>query len=132
MIIYTEKYTESEYQIQNNNSLYKIHQTYQNTRPSTHFFRNVSKHFNFPPNPKVQKTSFFILLYIYISSIIHILYILYIQYILYILYLYIYIYIYIYVHVQVSYTCRSLRTKNPKNIPKNPWYENCSHFWDIF
>ena len=31
MIIYTEKYTESESDIQNNNLLYKIHQQHQNT-----------------------------------------------------------------------------------------------------
>ena len=24
------------------------------------------------------------------------------------------------------------RTQDPKNIPKSPRYENCSHFWDIF
>ena len=30
------------------------------------------------------------------------------------------------------YQYEPFRTNNPKNIPQNISYENCSHFWDIF
>ena len=43
MIIYTEKYTESDKRIRNNNLLYKIHHKYQNTFQRIPFFRNKSK-----------------------------------------------------------------------------------------
>ena len=34
---------------------------------------------------------------------------------------------------KVPYIYRGpFRTQNPKHIPPNSSYENCSHFWDIF
>jgi hypothetical protein len=53
-------------------------------------------------------------------------------------YIFFYIYIYIYIYTRI-YKARMLDRvaceppyKNPKNIPPNVSYENCSHFWDLF
>ena len=70
MFLYTEKYTESEYDIQDNNLLYKIHQKHQNTYEQTQIARNFRKQSdNFE---KLKKKSTFYLI-VYINSIIHIL-----------------------------------------------------------
>ena len=55
MFPYTVKYTESDSDIQNNNSLYKIDQTCQNTFDFILFFENVGKF------RKRQKTYFYLL-----------------------------------------------------------------------
>ena len=60
MLIYTEKYTESESDIQNNNLLYKIDQNIQKTFDILDKIGNIEK---------TSKTTL-----IYIDSIIHILY----------------------------------------------------------
>ena len=78
MVIYTDKYTESDKRIQNNNLLYKIHQQSQNIF-EIFYFSNISETI-------YQKTSIFYFS-ICINSIIHILYILYIAYILNVLYI---------------------------------------------
>ena len=55
MAAYTEKYTESEFDIQNNDLLYKTHQKHQNT---FEILENIEKH------RKHQKFQNFILLYL--------------------------------------------------------------------
>ena len=68
MIIYTEKYTESEYDIQNDNLKYKIHQKCRNIFEGIVFSK-------FSKNRKTKKKEQFTIFFItYISSIIHILY----------------------------------------------------------
>ena len=62
MIIYTEKYTESNTRIKNNNLLYKTHQRHQNTFRGFDIFRTES-----------NKSNFYFIIYQF--SIIHILYI---------------------------------------------------------
>ena len=81
MFLYRVKYTEPEYDIQNNDLFYKIDQTHQNT---FYLLKNINC------------SSFFIV--IYINCIIHILKLLDLWVALSFLYFYIYIYIY--------YTCR--------------------------
>ena len=44
MFLYRVKYTDSEYDIQNNDLLYRIDQTCQNTFELLEFFENVQKH----------------------------------------------------------------------------------------
>ena len=72
MILYIEKYTESDKRIQNNHLLYKIHQRFQN---KIQHFRNISKSIKPQQN---QKSVFYFV--IYQISIIHILYIIYFVY----------------------------------------------------
>ena len=63
MFVYTEKYTESESDIQNNDSLYKTHQKHQNTFDLLEQFGKIEK---------VTISNFYFV--ISINPIIHILY----------------------------------------------------------
>ena len=59
MFLYTVKYNESEYHTQNNNLLYKIHQTCQNTFKQNQFFKTFQT-----KTKKTTKPLLFCILYI--------------------------------------------------------------------